>query len=87
MKLKSVGLCNIKVQTVYQSTKWSLGVVDLLVFSQGDSGGPLVCKRAGTNIYDLHGLTSYGVGCARYYGVYTRVSSYTQWIHDTMRNA
>jgi len=41
---------------------------------QGDSGGPLV---AGNRVV---GLASFGNGCAleRYYGVYTRVSSYSQ---------
>jgi secreted trypsin-like serine protease len=46
----------------------------------GDSGGPLFIRtEAGT--VQL-GITSWGYGCALpiYYGVYTRVSSYRDWI-------
>jgi secreted trypsin-like serine protease len=34
------------------------------------------------NLWQLHGLTSYGIGCALpgHPGVYTRVSYYTNWI-------
>lgn len=47
---------------------------------QGDSGGPLVVP-AGSG-WRLAGVTSFGSGCARpdYYGVYTRVSRYVDWI-------
>lgn len=43
---------------------------------QGDSGGPLVMDG------QVVGLVSHGTGCAmeRYYGVYTRVSSYSEEI-------
>jgi trypsin len=49
---------------------------------QGDSGGPLVYKK-GTDV-TLVGIVSYGNGCARKYypGVYTRISSYVQWIKN-----
>jgi V8-like Glu-specific endopeptidase len=47
---------------------------------QGDSGGPLVQTR-GTDRVQI-GVTSYGIGCGRKDepGVYTRVSSYLDWI-------
>lgn len=46
----------------------------------GDSGGPLfVNTGSGTAIV---GIVSFGNGCAEpnYYGVYTKISSYTSWI-------
>ncbi len=51
---------------------------------QGDSGGPLVVKQAGKWV--LAGVTSWGKGCGRagYYGVYTRVSKFTNFIKQKM---
>ncbi|KAI9564921.1 hypothetical protein GHT06_008662 [Daphnia sinensis] len=47
---------------------------------QGDSGGPLLVD--GVQV----GITSWGFGCAspNYAGVYTRVTSYVDWISATM---
>uniref|UniRef100_H2ZII5 Peptidase S1 domain-containing protein n=1 Tax=Ciona savignyi TaxID=51511 RepID=H2ZII5_CIOSA len=49
---------------------------------QGDSGGPLVCQRCDSCSWYLAGVVSYGKGCATptYYGVYTNVEKYEQWI-------
>ena len=48
---------------------------------QGDSGGPLTRKQDGS-FKVLTGITSFGSGCADpdYFGVYTRVSEFRNWI-------
>jgi len=50
---------------------------------QGDSGGPLVVPAEDEG-WKLAGIVSFGYGCARagYYGVYTRVSRYVDWIEE-----
>jgi len=47
---------------------------------QGDSGGPLICVEDDKPM--LRGVVSWGIGCARvgHYGVYTRTSSYIDWV-------
>ncbi len=47
----------------------------------GDSGSPLVVPD-GDGGWQLAGLVSFGIGCARptFYGVYTRVTQYHDWI-------
>lgn len=48
---------------------------------QGDSGGPLVVPDGGSGFIQV-GIVSFGLGCAApdTYGVYTRVSSFRDWI-------
>ena len=50
----------------------------------GDSGGPLYQIEA-SDVF-LIGVTSFGEGCARegMYGVYTRLSSYSNWISNSI---
>jgi secreted trypsin-like serine protease len=52
---------------------------------QGDSGGPVVAAAA-SDAKQLVGIVSWGFGCARElkYGVYTSVSTVSQWASDTM---
>lgn len=47
---------------------------------QGDSGGPLFVPNGSG--YAIVGIVSNGNGCAQpyYYGIYTKVASYTTWI-------
>jgi len=51
---------------------------------QGDSGGPLMCQRCDSCTWYVAGVTSFGKGCATkgFYGVYTKVSAYEDWIAD-----
>lgn len=52
---------------------------------QGDSGGPLFKKGSGPNSDALVGLVSWGYDCAGPQpGVYTRISTYYDWIVESM---
>lgn len=49
---------------------------------QGDSGGPLMTFDSDAAIWRQVGIVSWGDGCAQpnFYGVYTRVSRYADWV-------
>jgi len=53
---------------------------------QGDSGGPLVCQRCDRCNWYVAGVVSFGKGCGKveYYGVYTNVIEYEDWISKTI---
>ncbi len=49
---------------------------------QGDSGGPLMTFDGDAAIWRQVGIVSWGDGCAEpnFYGVYTRISRYADWV-------
>lgn len=53
---------------------------------QGDSGGPLLVRDGNGDFVQL-GIVSWGAGCAvaGRYGVYTRITSYLDWIAERTR--
>ena len=57
-----------------------------VVHSQGDSGGPMACRHRQTGLWDLVGVTSWGIGCADagYPDVLARVSRFQNWIRTTV---
>ncbi|XP_043926607.1 serine protease 56 [Protopterus annectens] len=56
---------------------------------QGDSGGPLTCQNHETQQHFLYGITSWGNGCGqqRKPGVYTKVTAFTDWITQQMKQS
>jgi secreted trypsin-like serine protease len=54
---------------------------------QGDSGGPLIVREGPTSFL-LIGIVSFGYGCANSNspGVYTRASTYREWIYETIKH-
>jgi len=51
---------------------------------QGDSGGPVVYQDPKKGTWKQLGIVSWGRGCAeaKYYGVYSKVSAYIDFIHQ-----
>lgn len=57
---------------------------------QGDSGGPLMYSKEKEDKYHLVGIVSYGYkkcGEPGYPGVYTRVTSFLDWIVEQLNNS
>ncbi|KAM3623175.1 uncharacterized protein V6R79_007971 [Siganus canaliculatus] len=56
---------------------------------QGDSGGPFACETTGTNsTWEVHGIVSFGpMGCIqdKKPSVFTRVSSFNDWISENIK--
>lgn len=54
---------------------------------QGDSGGPLVCPiQDNKQSLVQFGIVSFGSGCGKVPGFYTKVSTFISWIKDTINN-
>ncbi len=74
---------------------WSIGETEICATDPeggkdscyGDSGGPLVVPAHNSAGYVQVGIVSWGPQCGNpmYPGVYTRVSSFTDWIRTTMQ--
>ena len=80
---KNYALADVTITDKMVCAGWPNGGVDACL---GDSGGPLMAVEDG--YYKLCGITSFGIGCARvgYYGVYTQVCHYIDWIDNTIAN-
>jgi secreted trypsin-like serine protease len=86
----AAGVCNRQYATSFEANP----IADSMTCAgrsgrdscQGDSGGPLQVPD-GAGGFKLAGIVSFGRGCGRpgFAGVYTRVSSYIDWIHKQMQ--
>lgn len=63
----------------------ALDTINTFEFLQGDSGGPVQIRSTHQDgfIYHIVGVTSFGILCGTTApGVYTRVSSFIEWIEN-----
>jgi len=73
---------------IYEDTQFCAGYKDGGKDScQGDSGGPVEYQDPATGTWKQLGITSWGNGCAqaKYYGVYSKVSAYIDWINTYVK--
>lgn len=64
---------------------FNYSILQNIIYFQGDSGGPLqITTSSNECIFHIIGITSFGKGCggANAPGVYTRVSSFVDWIES-----
>ena len=71
------GKDNCRVSLIFRKSSWKLKFENIFL-KKGDSGGPLVCQ-IGSEKY-LTGISSWGLGCGGYAGIYTNVGEYSHWI-------
>ncbi|XP_012373276.1 granzyme B-like [Octodon degus] len=73
--------CETRFSKYDSTTEMCVGDPKIIKHSlKGDSGGPLVCNNM------AQGIVSYGKKSGRPPGVYTKLSSYGDWIKKTMRH-
>lgn len=51
---------------------------------QGDSGGVFAVRDPNTDTWVATGIVSWGIGCSRGYGFYTKLLNYVDWIKKEM---
>ena len=87
---------NDTCNAAFQSTRLSVAPSEICAMTkgstkdscQGDSGGPLVVAADVPRGFLLVGVVSWGTMCGNKVtpSVFARVSSFTDWINDTMKN-
>ncbi|XP_015252684.1 PREDICTED: uncharacterized protein LOC107099177 [Cyprinodon variegatus] len=79
--------CSLKSQFNFTDNMLCAGYLDGgLESCRGDDGGPLVTEYGSTHF--LTGVVAWGRGCPHpgYYGVYTKVAMFVDWVEKTMKN-
>ena len=82
--ISDINSCNATYGGIISDNQYCAGFSDgLMDACKGDSGGPLVQMDIHSTP-KLAGIISWGEGCAKpgFPTVYTKISSYTSWIHE-----